>query len=163
MLLILKSSTMVMHYNWSGFLCYLHASRLQSLPAVPKRTEIKMQSIFYNQEYSHVVFPTKRIHQWILNLYVVHVPSWNGIFWFTDTVYGIAPMFTSSKHELFYEFFHSHLSFKFLRDTWYHIPSFTEINTLFFTSFWILWIIVFTAWLLFLYVCLFDFWVECLR
>ena len=26
-------------------------------------------------------------------------------------------MFTSSKHELFYEFFHSHLSFKFLRDT----------------------------------------------
>lgn len=36
---------------------------LQSLPAVPKRTEIKRQSIFYNQEYSHVVFPKKRVHR----------------------------------------------------------------------------------------------------
>ncbi|RZB66562.1 Telomerase reverse transcriptase isoform G [Glycine soja] len=34
---------------------------LQSLPAVPRRTEIKRQSIFYNQEYSHEVFPKKHI------------------------------------------------------------------------------------------------------
>ncbi|KAL2616729.1 hypothetical protein AAZX31_08G154700 [Glycine max] len=34
---------------------------LQSLPAVPKRTDIKRQSIFYNLESSHAVFPKKHI------------------------------------------------------------------------------------------------------
>ncbi|KAG4382061.1 hypothetical protein GLYMA_15G274000v4 [Glycine max] len=56
-----QSNTTGLSYHakmpWQCSCCLI----LQSLPAVPRRTEIKRQSIFYNQEYSHEVFPKKHI------------------------------------------------------------------------------------------------------